>query len=303
MKRWLKQCGAWCLRLGFLVLVLVGAAPWLFHGRSRSQLEVRQSVMAAVRTAAPRRESSLRVLSLNLAHGRGDGKHQALLSRATIEENLGAAAALLRREVPDVVALQEADGPSLWSGHFDHVEHLARAAGFPWYVRTDHVAGPLLHYGTALLSQREPFDAVSQTFAASPPTLSKGLVECALEWPGDVSRQVNVLSLHLDYKRKAARQSQAREIIERCSGAARPLIVMGDFNCDFSGEETALRDLAEALHLAPCGPVDGPATFPETGQRLDWILISPQLECVRYEVLDAKVSDHRAVVAELRWRP
>jgi endonuclease/exonuclease/phosphatase family metal-dependent hydrolase len=41
-------------------------------------------------------------------------------------------------------------------------------------------------------------------------------------------------------------------------------------------------------------------TFPKTGRRLDWILVSPQLEFADHRILDDPISDHYAVVAEIR---
>ena len=64
---------------------------------------------------------SLRVVTLNLGHGRGTASHQALLKRMRIQSNLDGIASVLRQEGPDIVGLQEADAPSWWSGGFDHV--------------------------------------------------------------------------------------------------------------------------------------------------------------------------------------
>ena len=54
----------------------------------------------------------LKVMTLNLAHGRKDRWHQMLLKRRQIEEHLDHIAEVICREKPDVIALQEADGPS-----------------------------------------------------------------------------------------------------------------------------------------------------------------------------------------------
>ena len=73
----------------------------------------------------------LRLMSLNIAHARRKAQHQSLLKDTTIRRNLELIAGVLERERPDVVALQEADGPSFWSGGFDHVTALAEPGGFP----------------------------------------------------------------------------------------------------------------------------------------------------------------------------
>ena len=63
----------------------------------------------ADRTPVVLEKDSLRVLTLNVAHGRKDGKNQMLLSGETIRSNLVELGQLLDKAEADVVALQEAD--------------------------------------------------------------------------------------------------------------------------------------------------------------------------------------------------
>jgi endonuclease/exonuclease/phosphatase family metal-dependent hydrolase len=241
-------------------------------------------------------------MSLNLAHGRRDGDHQALLSGDAIRANLDDVAAVVAREAPDLVALQEADGASFWSGRFDHVERVANMARLPYFVHGHHVRCPLLSYGTAIASRSKPIEPVSHTFSASPPTMSKGLVIASYDWPGSEGRQIDVVSVHLDFARAAVRQSQVRQMSGWLRDRGRPMIVLGDFNCDFDDEDGSLRTLADELRLEAFEPAAQQATFPATGERLDWILISPELEFVDYRLLPDVLSDHAAVVAEMRLR-
>jgi endonuclease/exonuclease/phosphatase family metal-dependent hydrolase len=44
---------------------------------------------------------------------------------------------------------------------------------------------------------------------------------------------------------------------------------------------------------------DGMGTYPSSGRRLDWVLISNDLEFLHHEVLLHMVSDHHAVVADI----
>ena len=67
------------------------------------------------------KDSKLKVMTFNMAHGRGDSFHQLLQSTDTTLDNLDAISVMLNREQPDVIALQEADGPSFWSGNFNHL--------------------------------------------------------------------------------------------------------------------------------------------------------------------------------------
>ena len=85
----------------------------------------------------PVREFSL--ITLNIAHGRKDGRNQMLQRTAIIRRNLDDLARFLTQTAPDIAALQEADGPSFWSGNFDHVKYLAEQAQFPHRSRVTHV--------------------------------------------------------------------------------------------------------------------------------------------------------------------
>ena len=80
----------------------------------------------------------LRVMTLNAAHGRRDGPNQLFLGRSSFVDNLAEISALLREHEADIVALQEVDGPSRWSGMIDHAQSVARSAEYPWQYRGDH---------------------------------------------------------------------------------------------------------------------------------------------------------------------
>ena len=57
---------------------------------------------------------TLELLTLNVAHGRGTALNQILVSAAQHRENLEEIASILMASGAQVVALQEADAPSLW---------------------------------------------------------------------------------------------------------------------------------------------------------------------------------------------
>ena len=102
-------------------------------GEPRSNSEVvqhQQKPTADKKIATIGKEAVLRLMTLNVAHGRSDGPNQIFQKTRNIRANLGTIAKLLSRVGPDVVALQEADGPSFWRGKFDRVEYLATNAGF-----------------------------------------------------------------------------------------------------------------------------------------------------------------------------
>ena len=282
-----------------LVAVLVVSA--CVGGKHLSAPAVANHPSARALTRPGPLAASLKVMTLNVAHGRGDGAHQALRKKATIRSNLDDIASALSRVAPDVVALQEADAASSWSGKFDHVVYLAEEANFLFSVRGEHVSGLGVHCGTALLSNPAPTDSMSVTFSASAPTFPKGFVAAAIPWPGNPWKTTDVVSVHLDFTSEAVRKKQVEEMIDKLSARARPLILMGDFNCQWSGKERTLRTLCERLQMSAYHP-NSPdiKTFPTKKKRLDWILISRELEFVSYEVLPDTLSDHQAVIAEIR---
>jgi len=244
--------------------------------------------------------ATLKVITLNLAHGRKDAWHQALLRRAAIQANLDEVVRILKQEQPDVVALQEADGPSFWSGRFHHVAYLSKKTGIPFYVLGQHVRRLKLAYGTALVSRQRLQEQVSHRFRPSPPTQRKGMVVGTIRWPGTRPLSLDVVSVHLDFSRKSIRQRQAREIIDRLAGRRRPLVLMGDFNCGYSTKDPTLGILARELNLYPHQPeATDMVSFPRRNRRFDWIMVSADFRFLDYRTLPNVLSDHRAVVATL----
>ncbi len=247
---------------------------------------------------------SLILATLNIAHGRADALNQMLLSRETIEQNLALASLQLRDTGADIIALQEADASSRWSGKFNHVNHVADIAGYPCNFHGLHDDSSMSRYGTALLSRHDLLDARSIRFSPSWPTKPKGFVMAQLRWnPGGLLPQplaLTVVSVHLDFSRDSVRLKQIAEMISELTGIGGPLVVMGDFNADWHGEASATRRLAEALNLHAWEPeARGPSTFVGKERRLDWILVSRDLQFLRHEVLPEPVSDHLTVVAEV----
>lgn len=280
--------------------------------RIRRTLPPRSDPLRAVpdvdRTSAPESggradadgRAVLRVVTLNLAHGRSTGFHQALKRTSTIRRNLDAVAELLRRERPDVVAFQEADGPSFWSGGFDHVEFIAESSGFGWRVRGRHMVAPRIEYGTALAARLPLSDPLSVTFVPSPPTFNKGFVLSTVTHPTAPDCPIDVVSVHLDFARAAIRRRQIETLIDELRGRDRLRIVVGDFNTSWDAREQGLRRLADALGLRAHDPEAPLVTFPFHKRRLDWIFASRGLDIVEHRVLPDVVSDHRGVLAGVR---
>ena len=79
------------------------------------------------------------------------------------------------------------------------------------------------------------------------------------------------------------------------------MIILGDFNSDWFSDKSVVKRLAEEGKLKVYNPqADNLHTYNSRGSRLDWILISSELEFVSYKVLQDTLSDHLAVVAEVQ---
>jgi endonuclease/exonuclease/phosphatase family metal-dependent hydrolase len=288
--------------VGVLLLVLVFPVAGICGAESPSPRLSAARIQASSAERLP--ESSLRFVSLNVAHGRKDGLNQLLQRSSRIRGNLRQVSDLLRRVDADVVALQEADGPSRWSGSFDHVAWLSGQAGYAWQASSAQAQSWMYSYGTAILSRWPLSDSYAHTFRPSPPTPDKGFQMVRLDWPpgGATGKAtgIDVVSVHLDFSRARVRQRQIAELIEVLGRRSAPVVVLGDFNSEWKSKDEVVRKLAERLGLLAYQPEsDDLVTYPSAARRLDWILISRELEFRAYGVLPDIVSDHLAVVAEV----
>lgn len=249
----------------------------------------------------------LRVLTLNVAHGRKDGFNQLFLSKETIRRNLDDIAALLRNSRADIVALQEADGPSLWSGGFDHVALLAKEAGYPWYARAPHARSWLFEYGTALLSKIPFVEVLRHDFQLTPPSPTKGLLLGQIVWRpsenSEFSESVDIISTHFDFSRGSVRRRQLAELVNYLAGRTNPVVILGDFNSDWSGDDSVVAQLARQCNLHVYrSTAKELGTYRSNKHRFDWVLLSSELGFVDYNVVPDIVSDHSAVVADIRLK-
>ncbi len=279
----------------FAALVVVGACT--------SPGRLPAAHIASVPVAEPRvvaATNQLKVVSLNAAHSRSMGIHQLLQSSDKARANLDAMAAMLVRENPDIVALQEVDGPSIWSGKFNHVDYLAHEAGYSATVRGTHMQAPGLDYGTAIMARQPLYDSASVGFGSALSLARKGFVISQMNWPGRLDTQVDLVSVHLDPLSSKTRARQVTALIAVIEERGRPVIVMGDFNDDWYDDDSAVRLLGESLALKPHGVrCEECHTHRRMKNFVDWILVSQDLSIEDFRILEDEISDHYAVSATL----
>lgn len=274
-----------------LLLSAITAAGMLLYARlhSTSRTDPLPDSTAASPVSA---EGTLEVLSLNLGHGRGTSRSQFRVDTAGHLRNLQTVAGLLKREQVHVMALQEVDAPSWWSGGFDHLAQLRAALGSPAAAHGIHASPTGLQYGTALLGSDSLTDVASHTFGSTGPTPRKGFTVATVHLDG---RPVDVVSLHLDFALSTVRERQLAELAQVLEVRRRPAVLLGDFNM----EPEALQGFLTAKGLRSTPPA---VTFPGTGGRIDHVVVTPDLEIVELRVLPDRVSDHLAVRASVRWK-
>lgn len=254
-------------------------------------------------SAEDKPQARVRLLTLNIAHGRRSAGLKASVAPETVQANLAAVAAFLREQDADLVALQEVDAASTWTNSVDQLEYLAEAAGYPYRyhgIHFDAAMGPLrMAYGTGLLSRLELRDTVSWVLPGSS-WHSKGAVAAAIEING---QPVTVVSVHLDSGDSASRMRQVDALVALISKRNRPWVILGDLNSTWADESDAVRRMCEELGVRPArSDSERRPTYPASSphKSIDWILVSPEIEVLRAEVLAEAVSDHLAVSAVVR---
>jgi len=250
----------------------------------------------------------LRLVTFNIAHGRGLTPIQGLTSPRKLRVNLRRIAALLEKLNPDIVALQEIDECSLWAGNFDHLDYLRVHAGFKhaaFGINNRRVGLVNLCYGNAILS-RYPIEDTETVVFGERRVGEKGFLFAEIDVAG---RRIPFVNLHLHFSSRARRLLQLDRLVrwlkekerERGPSWAVPLIICGDFNNPRTRDDATSALLG---HLAVYGEYalhpQTACTFPSPMPRrtLDFVFVPPGCRHVQCEVIRSFLSDHRPVVVD-----
>jgi endonuclease/exonuclease/phosphatase family metal-dependent hydrolase len=231
----------------------------------------------------PKPSPSLRIMTYNIRHGRGmDGK-----------VDLERIAAVIARERPDVVALQEVDRECLRSGGVDMAARLGELLGmdsrFAGFMPFQEGA-----YGMAVLS-RLP---IHQTRVHALPAGQEPRV--ALEVEVELARDIGVLSvvgIHHDWTREAFRIAQMKAVLDSVQDRSHPVLLAGDFNAPRTAPTMQMLE-RESWTIAGIGDA---GTYPsgEPKEEIDFIVWRGNGLKVSHRVVDeTQASDHRPVVVE-----
>lgn len=235
-------------------------------------------------------------MTYNIAAGHGD---------------LGGIAEVIRQRAPDIVGLQEVDvhwsGRSEWE---DQAQRLAEMLGMeifyaPIYrVPNPKEGQPVREFGLAFLS-RHPIRAkinhqitrLSTQPDESQPELKPGFPEIVVDIDG---RPLRLFNTHLDYRPDPrVRVAQVKEMLEIIGEINGPTILLGDLNARPDAEE--IRGLLARFRDAWNENERGPGhTFPAKNpdRRIDYLLVSEEIQVERVEVIATEASDHRPIVGD-----
>ncbi len=256
----------------------------------------------------------MRLLTLNIAHGRGLSLYQGFHSRKNIHRNLDRISHLLRRLRPDIVALQEVDERSHWNKHVNLLDEIKQGASYSHGflgIHNRRSGRKQLAYGNAILSHHPIHSSESIPFGMKN-LGEKGYIFAEVEFGEDV---VSLVNLHLDFKSRRIRTEQVEQIIDyldarsRQKNGSRPIapIICGDFNTSSKRQRDAVQHLLDHVRRHTSYQIyprkkapTFPAHFPKWG--LDFVLVPTAYEVTSCRVIRSYVSDHRPVLLQLRKR-
>lgn len=221
--------------------------------------------------------------------------------------DINAIAAVINRERPDIVALQEVDVRTRRSGvDLDQAQTLASRTGMQVFFSKsiDYQGG---EYGNAILSR---YPIVARTRHELPirqgsSAEARSLAIIAVET--DDGGRVYFGSTHLDVSDTESRNMQVDRIREVNNALAAPFVIGGDFNAQM-GSETINRFVAGNTFQVAC--LGGcPNTIPvnSPNRAIDFVFLnqraSSDFTVLSYvAVNETYASDHLPVLTELKYK-
>lgn len=194
---------------------------------------------------------------------------------------------------PDVMGLVEVDGGSFRTDRLCQAEMIARQLGYYHVVETKYGSGsmvqrlPLLReQGNAVLT-RMPI--VSHRFHYFDEGVKRLVIQVCTE-----HLTVFLVHLSLTYRN---RQYQLERLYKLIRSVDRPMILAGDFNVLWGMRELEL--FLGATGLVSANPEKKPSYPSRAPKReLDFILHSPELKVVQFQIPPVTHSDHAPLICD-----
>lgn len=255
---------------------------------------------------------SLRLMTYNIAHGRGLSLYQGFHGEKRLRKNLGLIGEIIAQSRADVVALQEVDEDSHWNKGLDQLALLQADCGLPhalYGINNRRSGEKHLNYGNGILS-RHPIHHWRNNPFGDASLGEKGFLYAELDIAG---HHLPLINLHLDYKSRKKRITQIEQVIAFITDQPPPKgrerlapIICGDFNSRSQPLGDAVSHLFRFVQyhgdyqIYPQRARTFPTHLPSKG--IDFILVPAPYEVTHAEVIRAFASDHLPVVVEIKLR-
>jgi len=230
----------------------------------------------------------LRVMTYNIHVGVGMDK----------QLDLDRIADVIKQQHPDLVGLQEVDRGVTRTKGIDEIAELARLTGmqFAFAHNLDYQGG---QYGVAILSRLPIMKTDHRMYLNKREAERRGMLRVEVQLNGHT---ISLVTTHLDYQHEDGRVFEATQMLDFLKEQPGPLILVGDFNVEPTGESYQLvaKQFTDAWLVTKqkdpgfSYPADKPL------KRIDYILFKPaEVKAKKIWVVNTLAPDHVPVVAEL----
>ncbi len=236
---------------------------------------------------------TLRVMTYNIQHGAG----------ADERVDLQRTAEAIRREKPDIVALEEVDKGVMRTGRQNLPMLLGSLTGMTVYFNNNfNFQGG--EYGNAVLTRFPILMETNTHYRMIRTNEQRGVIQMILNVNG---HKILFMATHIDYRpdnqERLMNVAEMKEIVKKYPGL--PVVICGDFNDTPDGRvyNTMKQSFADVWALVGEGKgLTYPSPVPK--KRIDYIWISrdKSLQPTIAWVPNTQASDHRPLVAELRLK-
>ncbi len=235
-------------------------------------------------------KKTLRVMTYNIHVGVGMDK----------KLDLQRIAAVINRERPDLVGLQEVDRGVKRTEGKDEIAELAALTKMQYAFahNLDFQGG---QYGVAILSRFPIRNIDHRKFENKREAERRGMIRVEVEFNGEL---VNFVTTHLDYQYEDGRVFETEQLLKFLNDVEGPIIVVGDLNDEPAGgayklllqtfRDAWLESRTKAIGLSY--PADKPV------KRIDYVFYrgAKRIKSDKAWVVDTPASDHLPVMVQLR---
>ena len=254
------------------------------------------------KTSNNERGATVRFLLYNIRYGAGIGRqfHFPLPYAGYLKQtngNLGRIVNLIKAVAPDVIGLIEVDSGSYRCQKSNQAESIAREMQYDFVYCTKYATTsvaqrlPLLKkQGNALITNRE---IKSQKFHYFCTGVKRLVIELELE-----EFIIFLVHLSLGFRK---RQNQLTDLQSLVRNADKPVVVAGDFNVLWGVRELEVFLFKTGLkNVNRQGKPSHPSRAPR--RQLDFILCSPQIQTLDFQILPVGFSDHAPLICDFEIR-